>query len=437
MTKSKISKDEKLTKNQTKNLKKPNFWTKEEDKILLQNVERFNFKNWNLIASYIKGRTAIQCSARYKRIKPGIKKGYWTKEEDIKLKNLYNIFGKNWSKISKLMPERTGKQIRDHFLNSLDENLNKNQFSKEEDLKIISLFKIYGNSWVKIAKKFNGRTGDMVKNRYYSSLKKIIENDISFKKGKRKTNFLKKKRGRKSKKIKFDAKIDNISNNIKKINNIDLNNKNCFCNINKSDDDDEEKNTNESSDKSLDFEIFKKENFIKNINNNELSKLNNINNNKNYIKNKVFNPIVEKTININTLIIIPLNNGNFKDEKVKVLDNNINKSIINNNKFNIGNNIIIKNNNENNNFNETLVNDSKSSIYNHKKNNNSILKKAKIHNININKSIIEPQKILYFKNLIKEQIICGIDNNNLLSQIRILNYFRNITNEKINILNNK
>ena len=51
MTKSKISKDEKLTKNQTKNLKKPNFWTKEEDKILLQNVERFNFKNWNLIAS--------------------------------------------------------------------------------------------------------------------------------------------------------------------------------------------------------------------------------------------------------------------------------------------------------------------------------------------------------------------------------------------------
>ena len=97
------------------------------------------------------------------------------------------------------MPERTGKQIRDHYLNSLDENLNKNQFSKEEDLKIISLFKIYGNSWVKIAKKFNGRTGDIVKNRYYSSLKKIIENDISFKKGKRKTNFLKKKRGRKSK----------------------------------------------------------------------------------------------------------------------------------------------------------------------------------------------------------------------------------------------
>ena len=47
------------------------------------------------IASYIKGRTAIQCSARYKRIKPGIKKGYWTKDEDIKLKHLYKILGKN------------------------------------------------------------------------------------------------------------------------------------------------------------------------------------------------------------------------------------------------------------------------------------------------------------------------------------------------------
>ena len=75
------------------------------------------------------------------------------------------------------MPVRNGKQIRDRFLNSLDGNLNKNQFSKEEDLKIISLYKIYGNCWVKIEQKLNGRTGDMVKNRFYSSLKKIINNE--------------------------------------------------------------------------------------------------------------------------------------------------------------------------------------------------------------------------------------------------------------------
>ena len=404
MAKKQISKNEKLNKEQTKKNKKPNLWTKEEDKILLKKVEKYNFKNWKLIASFIKGRTAIQCSARYKRIKPGIKKGYWSKEEDIKLKYLYKIFGNNWSKISKLMPERTGKQIRDRYLNSLDENLNKNQFSKEEDLKIISFYKIYGNSWVKIAKKLNGRTGDMVKNRYYSSLKKIIENDIYFNKGKRKTNFLKKKRIRNNKKCKNDDKISNMYNNKMKNNNIKVS-----YNVNKSDNDDEEKNTNESSDKSLDIEICKKENFINPINNiNELSKLNNINN-IDYINNNVFNPIVEKTINLNTLIINQFNNVNLKDEKVKVVDDSTNKTIIDNNKFNIDNSNNIKNNN---NFNENLIIDSKSSIYCGDKNNKCILKKAKINNINKNKTIIEPQKILCFKNLIKEQIICGLDNNN-------------------------
>ena len=176
MTKKKPSTNKNFN-NSNKKIQKSTSWSEEEDKILLKKVEQFNYKNWNIIASFIKGRTGIQCSARYKRIKPGLKKGYWSKEEDIKLKQLFGIYGKNWSKISKFMPERTGKQIRDRFLNSLDENLNKNQFSKEEDLKIISLYKIYGNCWVKIAQKLNGRTGDMVKNRFYSSLKKIINNE--------------------------------------------------------------------------------------------------------------------------------------------------------------------------------------------------------------------------------------------------------------------
>ena len=111
-----------------KTVKKPMIWTAEEDKILILKAEEYKCKNWSLIASFIKDRTAIQCSARFKRIQPGIIKGSWTKEEDNQLIKLYQIYGKNWSEISKLMPYRTGKQIRDRFLNVLDNNLNREKF---------------------------------------------------------------------------------------------------------------------------------------------------------------------------------------------------------------------------------------------------------------------------------------------------------------------
>ena len=155
--------------------KKPAIWSKEEDDILIEKSKEYGYKNWALVAAFIPGRTAIQCSARYKRIQPGLVKGAWTPEEDKELLRLFKYYGKNWSNISKSMPQRTGKQIRDRFLNALDENLKKDKFSIEEDKKVIKWYKVYGNAWCKIAKKIKGRTGDMVKNRFYSSLKNHID----------------------------------------------------------------------------------------------------------------------------------------------------------------------------------------------------------------------------------------------------------------------
>ena len=80
--------------NQVKIAKKPKIWTKEEDKILIIKAKEYNNKNWSKIASFIKDRTAIQCSAIFKRIQPGIIKGTWTKEEDNQLIKLYNIMVK-------------------------------------------------------------------------------------------------------------------------------------------------------------------------------------------------------------------------------------------------------------------------------------------------------------------------------------------------------
>ena len=178
------SKNEKIE--QYKEMKKINFWTEKEDKILKEIAKEFNYKNWNSIAEFIPGKNSIQCSSRYRRIRPGLVKGAWNKEEDTKLLSLYEKYGKNWAAISKEMPYRTGKQIRDRFLNSLDIRFKKGKFSKEEDKIILKYHKIYGNKWSKIAKKMKARTGDMVKNRFYSSLKKKLQNNKQLLQKKRK-----------------------------------------------------------------------------------------------------------------------------------------------------------------------------------------------------------------------------------------------------------
>ena len=208
-------------KSKPKEIKKPSFWTKEEDKILMDKAQEFNYKNWNAIADFIPGRTSIECSARYRRIRPGLIKGAWDKEEDIKLLALYKKYGKNWAAISKEMPQRTGKQIRDRFLNSLDTKFSRGKFTEEEDQAIIKYFKIYGNSWAKIAKKLKTRTGDMVKNRFYSSLKKTILKNKNFLRRKRLSsspNIIKNKinedKNVEAKKNKFSSPFRNHQSNI-------------------------------------------------------------------------------------------------------------------------------------------------------------------------------------------------------------------------------
>ena len=104
--------------------------------------------------------------------KAGIIKGHFTREEDEQLLSLHKIYGKKWNLIAKAMKNRTGKQIRDRFLNSLAPGVIKHRFTYEEDLRIIKYYKLYGRAWSSIAKYIKGRTGDMIKNRFYSNLSK-------------------------------------------------------------------------------------------------------------------------------------------------------------------------------------------------------------------------------------------------------------------------
>ncbi|CAD8137614.1 unnamed protein product [Paramecium pentaurelia] len=149
-------------------------WTPEEDEMLQDFYEKFN-GNWTLVAQAIPGRNQSQCSQRWKRINPNrIKmRKQWTEEEDRQVLRLIQKFGKNWKRIENEMTGRSGKQIRERFINKLDKTINHDPFDEKEDEEIYKLYISLGPRWSEISKNLKGRPENSVKNRFYSHIKKL------------------------------------------------------------------------------------------------------------------------------------------------------------------------------------------------------------------------------------------------------------------------
>lgn len=154
--------------------KKGRVWTSEEDKLLLESVRRNDGKNWKNIAKSVPGRSATQCSQRWRRIQPYKLRQKWTKDEDKLILSLVEKHGLNWCLIASMLEGRTGKQVRERYLNKLDRNINRAKFTDEDDKKIIQYYEEYGPKWKEISSHFLGRPENMIKNRFYSHIRKRI-----------------------------------------------------------------------------------------------------------------------------------------------------------------------------------------------------------------------------------------------------------------------
>ncbi|CAL5369282.1 unnamed protein product [Camellia sinensis] len=112
-----------------------------------------------------------------KGVRLGMRKGAWTREEDLLLRNCIQKYGEGvWHQV----PLRAGlnrcrKSCRLRWLNYLKPNIKRGNFTFDEVDLIIKLHKLLGNRWSLIAGRLPGRTPNDVKNFWNTHMhKKMI-----------------------------------------------------------------------------------------------------------------------------------------------------------------------------------------------------------------------------------------------------------------------
>ena len=147
-------------------------WTEMEDLVLKTAVKKYGDDKMGLISRRIfyNTRDTNQCRQRWRKsLQPGLVKGNWTKECDMK-----------WSDIAMRLPGRLGEQVKARWSNELDPELRKGVWTKTEMDLLNEAQRELGNKWAAIAQRIPGRSENSCKNRWYNaktSLKRKAEKE--------------------------------------------------------------------------------------------------------------------------------------------------------------------------------------------------------------------------------------------------------------------
>ncbi|XP_072998289.1 transcription factor MYB2-like [Typha latifolia] len=103
-----------------------------------------------------------------------LRRGPWTVDEDLLLMNFIAANGEGrWNSLARCAGlRRTGKSCRLRWLNYLRPDVRRGNITPEEQLLILELHSRWGNRWSKIAQHLPGRTDNEIKNYWRTRVQK-------------------------------------------------------------------------------------------------------------------------------------------------------------------------------------------------------------------------------------------------------------------------
>jgi hypothetical protein len=142
-------------------------WTAHEDRLLTEAVHHYGENdNWKAIAVTVPGRTNKACRKRWLHsLSPSVKKTAWTPDEDQRLLQLYAGYGPKWSAIARQIPGRTDDACSKRYREALDPSLKKDEWTREEDEKLMEVYAILGGKWGQVGQELK-RSGLGCRNRW-------------------------------------------------------------------------------------------------------------------------------------------------------------------------------------------------------------------------------------------------------------------------------
>nr|AXY87640.1 myb-related protein 306-like protein [Cymbidium sinense]QDL88459.1 myb-related protein 306-like isoform X2 [Cymbidium ensifolium] len=109
-------------------------WTPEEDIILVSYIQEHGPGNWRAVPTNTGlMRCSKSCRLRWTNyLRPGIKRGNFTDQEEKLIIHLQALLGNRWAAIASYLPERTDNDIKNYWNTHLKKKLKKLQLSGED-----------------------------------------------------------------------------------------------------------------------------------------------------------------------------------------------------------------------------------------------------------------------------------------------------------------